>query len=94
MSEVYTVWGGYPEQDEGDHWATFRSLEYARAYREEQLRLEPRLNLAIITEKASDDEAYADDEWDSRFNPCCTSGCATGSSDLCGLCEPFFLGAK
>jgi hypothetical protein len=88
---VYTVYGGYPEQEESDHWATFRSLEYARAYRDEQLRLAGNgLVLVIGEDTATADEETADDEWLARFNPYCTSGCRLGG-DICSLCEPFFV---
>ena len=88
---VYTVWGSYKGQEEGDHWATFRSLEYARAYQQEQIRQGEGLQLAISEDTGRADETTADEEWEARFSPYCTSGCRLGGG-LCGLCEPFFLG--
>jgi hypothetical protein len=88
--EVYTVWGGDPDQDSADHYATFRDLDYARAYRKEMLRANHRLRLGIYPTKPVEGEECADEEWEARFSAFCTSGCRNDPNSLCGLCGPLF----
>lgn len=64
-STEYAVWGGYRGQDEGDHWATFPTLEAAQEFCKEQLTLAERegrtnLCLQISRQRRIEGEPFAD----------------------------------